>query len=534
MNEIVSTIAYRRLRAPRADGEALLEPAIADEVAFLQQNIALREQNDCDLRGLPLGGLRTLARQELLSRAKQYTQAYRDVVTDSPDPHAPVILLGHQPELVHPGVWFKNFLLSELAHRTSSYAINLLIDNDSVRNTTVRVPGGSVDDPVVSSIALDAIGPVVPYEVRAIHDADLFDSFGKRAGRAIEPLVQRPLLGRFWPRAIEAARRVGNLGQAVAQARHELEGQWGLESLELPLSSMCDTPPFWWFAAVLLGDAARLRQVHNGCVAEYRRVNRVRSHTHPVPDLAVAQRATEVPFWLWTEDRPQRRPAFVERRGAQVLLSDQQGTTVTLDLGPDDDANRAVNQLAQARQDGIRLRPRALITTMFARLVLSDIFIHGIGGAKYDQVTDAIIRRFFAVEPPEYVVATATLKLPVKRPSVEPQDVRRTKQRLRELRYHPELHVDATPETAPLIAEKRRWIESPPPAHRLHERHAAICRVNESLHAFLGSRHQQLLDELAQLRLLMRKQAILGSREYPFCLFPSQTLREQLLDLSRQ
>ena len=33
-------------------------------------------------------------------------------------PNAPVILVGHQPELVHPGVWFKNFLLSELAHRT--------------------------------------------------------------------------------------------------------------------------------------------------------------------------------------------------------------------------------------------------------------------------------------------------------------------------------------------------------------------------------------------------------------------------------
>ena len=61
-----------------------------------------------------------------------------------------------------------------------------------------------------------------------------------------------------------------------------------------------------------------------------------------------------------------------------------------------------MEQLGEAHTEGVRLRPRALITTMFARLVLSDIFIHGIGGAKYDQVTDAIVRRFFAVEPPEY------------------------------------------------------------------------------------------------------------------------------------
>ncbi len=52
---------------------------------------------------------------------------------------------------------------------------------------------------------------------------------------------------------------------------------------------------------------------------------------------------------------------------------------------------------------------------MFARLVLSDVFIHGIGGAKYDQLTDAIVRRFFGVEPPGYLVATATLKLPLPR-----------------------------------------------------------------------------------------------------------------------
>ena len=81
---------------------------------------------------------------------------------------------------------------------------------------------------------------------------------------------------------------------------------------------------------------------------------------------------------------------------------------------------------------------------MFARLVLSDIFIHGIGGAKYDQLTDAIVRRFFGVEPWEYLVATATLKLPLPRHSIEEADMARIDQMLRELRYHPELYVDAT------------------------------------------------------------------------------------------
>ena len=49
---------------------------------------------------------------------------------------------------------------------------------------------------------------------------------------------------------------------------------------------------------------------------------------------------------------------------------------------------------------GVRLRTRALTTTMFARYLLGDLFIHGIGGAKYDELGDEIARGFFGIEPP--------------------------------------------------------------------------------------------------------------------------------------
>lgn len=534
MSEIVSTISYRRLRAPAEDGGALFEPPVADEAAFLHQNIALREQTDCDLRGCSLSELRLQARELLLAQASQYTRAYRDVSPGALEPTAPVILMGHQPELVHPGVWFKNFLLSELAHRTSSYAVNLLVDNDSISNCSIRVPAGSPRDPVAMSIAYDAPAAACPYEAREIQDPGLFRSFSERVSRAITPLVQHPLIESFWPLAVAAGHQHRNLGRAVAQARHTLEGHWGLESLELPLSTICDSRPFRWIAACLMGDAPHLRELHNACVSEYRRVNKVRSHTHPVPDLIEDDGWVEVPFWLWSVNDPLRRPAFVRRRQDRVLLSDRGALTIPLDLKADGEVGRCVEQLEDAYLEGVRLRPRAMITTMFARLVLSDIFIHGIGGAKYDQVTDAIVRRFFAVEPPEYVVATATLKLPVPHLRVESADLLRVRQLLRELCFHPELHVDPSPEARRLIEEKHRWIAANGSHNDLRERHLAIERINEALHAMLATRQQQLQDELQELRSLLRKRAILDSREYAFCLFPEASLRERLLDLSRQ
>ncbi len=534
MNEIVSPMAYRRLRAPREDGGTVFDPPLSDEAAFLQQNIARREQADCDVCGCRLGQLRAASRHRLLQQARAFTQGYRDLPSQPLDGNVPFILAGHQPELVHPGVWFKNFVLSELARRTGAQAVSLLIDNDSVRSTSIRVPGGSVDEPVLSSVPFDEPAEPIPYEQRPVRDMALFASCARRVQDRIRPLVKHPLMQQLWPLAIEAAREHGILGRALAQARHVLEGAWGLSTLELPLSAVCDDQPFRWFAAHLLAEAPRLREVHNDCLAQYRHVNRVRSHTHPVPDLTRHEDWTEVPFWLWTTDAPLRRPAFVRRRGRQVILSDRRDIRVTLDLAADTDAERCVQQLSEAHTAGIRLRPRALITTMFARLVLSDIFIHGIGGAKYDQVTDALVRRFFAVEPPEYLVATATLKLPVPRIRVDPQDVQRLNRLLRELRYHPELHIDPAPEIVPLVAEKRRWIEIEVPPHRRRERHQHIERANRTLHGLLGARQQQLVQQRTDLCGSLRKQAILDSREYAFCLFPADSLRDRLLDLSRQ
>ena len=51
---------------------------------------------------------------------------------------------------------------------------------------------------------------------------------------------------------------------------------------------------------------------------------------------------------------------------------------------------------------------------MFCRYLLGDLFIHGIGGAKYDELGDSIARRFFGIEPPEFLTLslTAWLGLP--------------------------------------------------------------------------------------------------------------------------
>jgi hypothetical protein len=231
-------------------------------------------------------------------------------------------------------------------------------------------------------------------------------------------------------------------------------------------------------------------------------------------------------------DSPHRERLFVRSTGDNLELTDRRSTRIDLPLSADVDADRAVERLSELMGDGLRLRPRALVTTMYARLVLSDLFLHGIGGAKYDQLTDRIIQRFFGLQPPGYLTMSATMLLLPDRTAALSNEIAEARLLLRDFRYHPERHVTRTPAFDALIQEKRDWIARPlPRGHRL-QRHREIGRINAALQSQLDRRAQDLSQKLVRLTSDLRRQQALASREFSFCLFPEASLRPLLLELS--
>ena len=525
------SVNHKAARAPREHGQKFVDPPLTDAPSMIESNQRLAAGSNCDIHGLPLSQLAAAARKDLLTQARRFTSSYRDVRDEAAE-DAPLILAGHQPQLFHAGVWIKNFALSSLARYVDGRSINLLIDNDILRNPAIRVPVGSGSHRHVSTIAFDRVGEPIPYEERGITDLRQFQTFGHRVEEAIQSVVDSPLIEDYWPLVQQATERSHNVGRCLAEARHRLEGQWGQDTWEVPLSVVCDSRPFAWFTAHLLANAPSLHEVYNSSLTEYREINRVRSRSHPVPDLAVDEPWLEVPFWLWTSETPHRRRVFVRSCGEGLELSDREDTRIRLPLTADRDAEPAVERLADLAKQGIRLRPRALTTTVYARLFLSDLFLHGIGGAKYDQLTDLIMNRFFGVQPPCFMTLSATLLLLKDRTRGMLEEIRETRQLLREFRYHPERHLAQSAETARLIEEKRAWIARDLPRGQRGERHAHIERVNLALQSQLADRSEQLSKELAETIARLRQHQPLASREFSFCLFSEATLRPLLLELS--
>lgn len=526
-------LQYRPVHAPREDRSALVEPPFAEVPALVAENLLRRGQYAYDVQGRSLADLTRQARQELVAEACRWTSAYHDVDRRRLDPSGPIFLAGHQPQLFHPGVWFKDFALGALAAQHNAVAVNLIIDSDTIKESTLRVPGGSVAEPNVVAVALDRPGPTVPFEERRIVDRQMLADFGRRAAGQIAPLVPDPLVRQFWPLVTGRMQEVGHLGACLAQARHQLECQWGSRTLEIPQSRVCDQESFAWFACHLLAQLPRLRTVYNEVVGEYRRAHGIRSTAHPVPDLAAEGPWLEAPFWIWTASDPERRHLFVRQRRGGLLLTDREHLEVCLPLAPDGDASRAVEEFASLAARGIKIRSRALITTLWARLVLSDLFVHGIGGGKYDQVTDALVARFFGLEPPGFLVLSATLLLPVARRRTTIEDLRSVESRLRELTYHPERFLapgDSSPESqgeaAELAATKRHWIRTPQTPDNARTRYLEIRRVNEALQPWVESERQRLLRQIRPIQAALRAEMILSNREYSFCLYPERALRE--------
>jgi hypothetical protein len=540
----------RQYRAPTANGAVLAEPSFDAIPALVDANRKLLDRDDVVVGGLPLRDLRALARREALELAswpsplageggrasppgegalgsavpRSSSLGPRVPLTrleDSPPSPArgegkytdgPLLLAGHQPELSHPGVWVKNFALNGLALGLGGLPLHLVVDNDTLKSTSLHFPVFNDRDPHsvrLESLAFDTSGGEVPYEDRAVIDPEMFRTFAERAeplwaNWGYEPLLARVLASggrephvrtqreieledRTWGSRLPLAT---NVGEAFTTMRREREREWGCHNLELPVSRLSRTDAFARFAAHVLADLPRFRDVYNAAIRAYRAANGVRSANHPAPELADG----EAPFWVRTATGRRER--------------------------------------ATATSDVRTLRPRALTLTLFARVCLGDFFIHGIGGGKYDEVTDAIIRDYFGIEPPAYQVLSATLHLPLPGFPSAADDLARAERRVRDLRWNPQRYLSAEqladPDVKALVEAHAELAtaEPPPGAHAARrEWFRKLQALTERLRPLVAGLVPHAEAELARVRSEVTANAVLRRRDYPWVLYPEETLR---------
>lgn len=514
-------LEYRRLRAPKEHGQTLQDPTLGASDQVMQSNLRI-DRSQVSIGDQPLVELAELGRQEIFDLAREHTSQYFNVADflDSRD-WSQVVMSGHQPTLFHPGVWFKNFALSSIGKELRCGAINLVVDNDICGVASIKIPNWDGEKARFDLLPIDGAGDNVPFEERTIVAPDFFDSFANRASNAVSQFIHDPIANSIWKSAKELRQSNNNLGNVLAAVRHQFELEHGLETLEVPLSQVSGTTAFAKFTQHLLERSDEFQSVYNDTLLEYRRVHKIRSRSHPVPPLGTQGEWFEAPLWIWNRKNQLRGRLFTKTSSEHIQLTNRADINLKLER------KHFVEQFIGLGLKGVAIRPRALMTTMFSRTVLSDLFLHGIGGAKYDQLTDQIIQSFFGLEPLQFMTLTATMKLPFDYQHVDRNDLMQIKNQLRDLKYHGETKLASDEaEVRETVEQKRIWINKQLPKGQRLDRHRKITTFNDKLQPYLAAQRKTLEEKLVETASKIEIGKVLGSREFSFCLFPHQLVSE--------
>lgn len=520
----------RLLRAPRENGAIVAEPPLEEAGSLLDHNQRLfcnfkPGTGEACLAFLDRSWdeLRRQARNEILTAARDYLiEAGEPPLASDNDS---LLMAGHQPDLFHPGVWAKSFALNGLARRHGLTPVNLIIDNDTVKSTSLHVP---TRQGRLVTVPYDQWSGDIPYEDRLVRDEALFQRFAKGAAAIVRQWNFSPMLADFWAEVNRQAYRTPLLGERFAAARRDFERRWGCHNLEVPVSRLCQTEAFTCFTCALLADLPRFHAIYNASVREYRKRYGIRSRNHPVPDLAVEGDWHEAPFWVWQAGNGQRHRLFVRAAADRLQLK---GLTPQTRLFPIGELTLPAHYFAAFQtleRQGHKLRSRALTTTLYVRLFLADLFVHGIGGGKYDEVTDNIIRRYYGTDPPRYLVLSATLLLPFPPFPATPQERSRLQQAIRDRLYNPQRHMPGNVDRELREAiQQKNGLLAQEPADRAgrHARWLALRKLNSQLLPAVAAQVEQLRSQLARCEDELRANAVLHRRDYAFCLYPETELR---------
>ena len=509
-------------RAPVEDGAVTAVPPLQEVGRILADNGHRLGTEGRNLSGRSWREIRNKARKSALEAARQYLSQRGEPLPDAGG--SGLLMAGHQPELFHPGVWVKNFALNGLARRHNLTPLNLIVDNDTAKTTSLRLPDPAAvksSHPHTVSERFDLWTGEIPYEERSILDPALFAGFADRAGAVLGGWDYAPMLPDFWIEVRREAERTPLLGECFAAARRTYERRWGCHNLELPVSALCQTEPFAWFACHLLAELPRFHADYNAGVHDYRKRHGIRSRNHPVPDLAEENGWLEAPFWAWRAGATRRGRLFARTQSDGIALRIGDEIWPTLPL-----RDPAAAWMERERQ-GLKVRSRALTNTLYARVFLSDLFIHGIGGGKYDELTDDLIRRFYDCEPPEFLVLSATRLLPLPTAPVRREDYERLAREMRDLRWNPQRHLlGGIQDVRELSARKKSLIiEAPADAAAKLERFLGLREVTTRLGASLIKKTALLHEQLGLMERDLKANAVLRRRDYSFCLYPEEALR---------
>ncbi|MBU4228152.1 hypothetical protein KJ987_07870, partial [bacterium] len=452
----------RFFKAPQ-NKQIFFSPPVNKMGSLLEENKKIFSKYSFTILNQPFRKVRENCRKEVIRRALKFSKKFDPDIEEKINPaYQYIIQTGHQPVFFHPGIWIKNIFLNELLKSPlldKSLGLNIILDNDICKDLNLSLPAlSSNGNLIVEEISFlsSTLPPNLPFEEYPCPSLELITKFTRDVIHRLKPLESenKDILNNFknFARCLENSSRFcsqnykeSNVGEFLSLARRFYEQEIEPAYLEIPFSQICNSDEFLSFFLEIIKNIKSFSEIYNRKLDEYRKLFKIRNRAHPSPNLMIKENFMEVPFWIWREGDQRRKIFILNEEEKNYLYNDSYGKIFPIES----DGLKSLFSLKTLLKDrGLKIRPKALLLTLYNRLFISDLFIHGLGGAKYDLVTDEIIREFFKVEPPLFLVASCTLHLNFKSSPVASNfKISTLKKEIRDLEFNPQRYIDELPLT---------------------------------------------------------------------------------------
>jgi hypothetical protein len=457
------------------------------------------------------GSWASLARACIAARARQAPsiEGGSTLSAELGLPAGPLVWSGHQATFWHPGILAKRFAASAVAIAVEgdpgAQAVWLVVDQDAADASTIAMPAlTSAGARSSTRLQLRTVpsrtsipGPGSPGLAKPeliAPDAALI------ASAPSAPAFAHDALARL-AHALNAARPAANQAQHVTRATDTLLADFARPVHTVYASALASTTLFREMCERMLREPERCARCYNQAALEH-------------PDAALrplecSRARVELPLW---------------KLGLARLGSPRQRVF----------ASDLVALLSDHTPGGqLRLLPKALLMTAIVRLGAASLFIHGLGGERYDPATERWLALWLGDEARLAPAVAATADLYLSLEGTAPPTTLRARnahvQQLRRLRYQP-LHPPVIDGDLAQRREALAAIASLP--RRSAARRAAYQRLIELTAAHRARNAAQIAEaDAARAKLLAdtRDPDVPDTdpadrRDWPFFLYPREDL----------
>lgn len=406
----------------------------------------------------------------------------------------PIVMTGHQAEFWHAGILAKYLARDAFAARIDAAVANLVVDQDANEPHVIRYPARRAGALVRANWVLNALGG------RAVHGAAASAASPNAAGwpafslPALEaPALPLPGATPDVQRGLEAIREALTRDRSAPNGARQI-----VRALDELLTGLVQPAPVVFASALhhttlfhALVDA--MGRDPAACISAYNRA------AQSAPEAQVRALAPgELPLWRLAPGAPRRRVAA------------------------DDLARIPAHELA----------PRGMLASGLMQLGACDLFIHGLGGGRYDQVVRRWCARWpdgplpgIGALPPlaPTTVVTATLRLPLGSDPPAPRALERAVWLAHRALHDPELLGDAA--AAARVSALRAEIRTSP--RRSLARRSLFRELHEVLRTAREANAETLrahADAAIRARGQLAQSLVAHERTWPFPLHPRESL----------